>query len=107
MNRDKAKEVFVAYGSPQFKIGNTTMSFSRQTEKDLEDIESMTDEQLIDHWKGLVFMNEIAGNVSLNEMQRITLIELEFKERAGIDINALEEWVDYQQTHFDEDEFHN
>ena len=94
MDRQKASEIFQAYGSPQIKTGSTIISFSRQTEKDLEEIENKTDDELVQHWKSLVFMNEILGNVSLNEMQRISLIELEFNERTNIKTSDLQSWFD-------------
>lgn len=106
MNREKAKEIFTAYGRPQFKIGQATLSFSRQTEENLKEIESKTDEELIDHWKNLVFMNEVYGQVSLNDMQRIDLIELEFQERPQINIEELKIWFKETEENFVEEDFH-
>ena len=106
MNREKAQEIFAAYGKPQFKAGNSVISFSRQTESDLEDIEKKSDEELINHWKALVYMNEIMGNVSLNELQRISLIELEFDERTNIDTHILTEWFDKEMENYDESIFY-
>lgn len=81
MNREKAKEILKAYGRPALKVGDTNLIFARQTEESLNEIESKTDEELIEHWKSLVWVNEIYGQVSLNEMQRISLIELEMEDR--------------------------
>lgn len=102
MDRKKARVIFLAYGRPQIKVKDTTVSFSRQTEEDLEDIEGKTDNELVEHWKALVFMNEIIGQVSLNDMQRINLIELEFEERDGINAEELKAWFEKQQSEFDE-----
>jgi hypothetical protein len=102
MNREKAQEILVAFGRPKINIGDRIMSFSRQTEKDLEEIENTTDEELVEHWKSLVFMNEIYGQISLNELQRISLIELEFDERKNIKIDDLKNWFEEQSLNFNE-----
>ena len=93
MNRDIASNVLNAYGNPQIVTEGGIISFARQTEEDLQEIESKTDDELISQWKTLVFLNEIVGHVSLNDLQRISLIELEFEERESIDIHDLESWM--------------
>lgn len=105
MNREKVKEIFQAYGRPQFKVKDTVISFSRQTEKDLEEIENKTDGELVEHWKSLVFLNEIVGQVSLNDMQRISLIELEMDDRK-IPSEPLKSWYEIESTKFDERDFY-
>ena len=104
MNRVKAQEVLKAYGRPTFKAGNTKVHFARQTEKDLVEIESKTNEELIEQWKSLVWTNEIYGQVSLNEMQRIDLIELEMDNRK-IDSKPLKSWYETESAKFDEQDF--
>ena len=100
MDRKKAQEILKAFGRPSFKVGDTNIVFSRQTEDDLNDIESKSDEELIDHWKGLVWINEIYGQVSLNEMQRISLLELEISHR-NIPFEPLKLWFDSESNNFE------
>jgi hypothetical protein len=107
MDKEKAQEILVAFGRPQFKTENGVISFSRQTEKDLEEIENKSNEELVEHWKSLVYINEIYGQVSLNEMQRISLIELEFDERKNINTIELKNWFEEQVKKFDEQDFLN
>lgn len=104
MNREKAQEILKAYGRPTFKVGDTNFVFSRQTEEDLSEIESKTNEELIEHWKSLVWMNEIYGQVSLNEMQRISLIELEMEGRE-IPYEPLKSWYEDEYDKFDKQSF--
>ena len=100
MDRKKAQEILKAFGRPSFKVGDTNIVFSRQTEDDLIDIESKSDEELIDHWKGLVWVNEIYGQVSLNDMQRISLLELEISHR-NIPFEPLKLWFDSESNNFE------
>ena len=104
MNREKAQEILKAYGRPMFKVGNTKLSFARQTDKHLNEIESKTDEELIEDLKSLVWLNEIYGQVSLNEMQRISLIELEMDSRK-IESEPLKSWYEIESAKFDEQDF--
>ncbi len=105
MDRDIAKKILDVYGRPQFKIGNTFLTFSRQQEQNLTEIESMTDENLVEHRKSLVWMNYIYSQVSLNELQRIDLLDLEIDSRKTIDRKALDTWYDKAQANFDESDF--
>lgn len=100
MDRKKAQEILKAFGRPSFKVGDTNIVFSRQTEDDLNDIESKSDEELIYHWKGLVWINEIYGQVSLNDMQRISLLELEISHR-NIPFEPLKLWFDSESNNFE------
>lgn len=104
MNRVKAQEILKAYGTPTFKVGNTKVSFVRQTNEHLTEIESKTDEELVENWKSLVWMNEIYGQVSLNDMQRISLIELEMESRK-IESEPLKSWYEIESNKFDEQAF--
>tara|TARA_R110002153_G_scaffold98818_1_gene233968 strand:+ start:145 stop:462 length:318 start_codon:yes stop_codon:yes gene_type:complete len=104
MNKEKAQEILKAYGKPTFQIGNTKVSFARQTDECLAEIESKTDGELIEHWKSLVWINEIYGQFSLNEMQRISLLELEIGERK-IEPKTLKSWYEIELAKFDEQDF--
>mgnify|MGYP000847697714 FL=1 len=104
MDRVKAQEILKAYGRPSLKVGKTNLVFARQTEESLSEIESKTNEELIEHWKSLVWMNEIYGQVSLNEMQRISLIELEMDCRK-IETAPLKSWYETESAKFDEQDF--
>ncbi len=53
-------------------------------------------------WKSLVFMNFIYGMVSINELQRISLMELEFEERENIKNKDLKDCYDKQKISFEE-----
>ena len=104
MDREKAQDILKAYGRPSFKVGETNLVFARQTEDNLSEIESKTNEELIEHWKSLVWINEIYGQVSLNEMQRISLIELEMDYRK-IESEPLKSWYETELAKFDEKDF--
>ena len=103
MDRVKAQEILKSYGKPTFKVNNNTkLSFSRQTEDDLINIESLSNEELIEGWKSLVWINEIYGQVSLNELQRISLIELEMDSRK-IESEPLISWYEKASAEFDQE----
>lgn len=92
MDTEKSKEVLKSFGNPSIKVGKKYLIFTRQSQKDVVEIESMSDEALIAQWKNLCYMNLIYGQVSLNEMQRIQLIELEFESRKTINKDELFQW---------------
>ena len=100
MDKEKATKLLEAYGKPTFKSGNTVISFSRQNEQDISSIEATTDKELIEEWKRLVWMNQIYGQVSLNDMQRINLLELEMDDRPNINDNDLTIWYDSELDKF-------
>ena len=104
MDRVIAQEILNGYGNPSVKVGDTNQVFARQTAESLDDIEAKTDEELIDEWKGLVWINEIYGQVSLNDMQRINLIELEMDDRK-IESEPLKSWYEDESAKFDEQDF--
>tara|TARA_R110000851_G_scaffold94234_2_gene204968 strand:+ start:471 stop:794 length:324 start_codon:yes stop_codon:yes gene_type:complete len=104
MDRVIAQEILNGYGNPSVKVGDTNLVFARQTAESLDDIEAKTDEELIDEWKGLVWINEIYGQVSLNDMQRINLIELEMDDRK-IESEPLKSWYEDESAKFDEQDF--
>jgi hypothetical protein len=95
MNRTKALKILKAYGRP---------TFARQSEPKLKEIENKTDDELITEWKSLVWMNEIYGQVSLNDMQRISLIELEIDDRKDIKDEDLKSWYDKELENFNIDD---
>lgn len=100
MDREKAEKILEAYGKPVFFNLNKVITFARQGKDNIKEIEDLSDEQLIKEWKGLVFVNEILGHVSLNEMQRINLFELEIDERK-IDTKKLKEWYEEAKDDFE------
>ena len=100
MDRVIAQEILNGYGNPSVKVGDTNLVFARQTAESLDDIEVKTDEELIDEWKGLIWINEIYGQVSLNDMQRINLIELEMDDRK-IESEPLKSWYEDESAKFD------
>lgn len=104
MDRVKAQDILEAYGRPTVQVGNTNLTFARQAEENLTEIESKTDEELISSWKSLVWTNYIFGMVSLNEMQRISLLELEMDGRK-IESEPLEAWYEEESAKFDEQDF--
>ena len=104
MDREKAQEILKAYESPSFKVGENNIVFARQTEENLSEIESKTNEELIDEWKSLVWINHIYGQVSLNEMQRISLINLEMDYRK-IESEPLKSWYETESAKFDDQYF--
>lgn len=106
MDRAKAQKILEAFGRPTFKAGNTKISFARQESSDLDYIESQNDEQLVNSWKDLVYSNEILGQVSLNELQRIALLELEMENRGSIDKNVLKSWYDVELSQYDESDIY-
>lgn len=83
-----------------FKAGNTMISFARQNENSCREIEATKTKKLISEWKGLTWMNYIYGCVSVNEMQRISLIEMEFRDRK-VDFGPLDAW--YKQAEKEHD----
>jgi hypothetical protein len=102
MNREKAQMILQSYGNNKFNTKNEILKFLRQTENDLDEIENNTDKELIEEWKSLVFVNNIYGMVSINDLQRISLIELEFEERENIKTEDLKDWYYEQKISFEE-----
>lgn len=94
MDRKEAKRVLTDFGNPVIDCGKTKLVFARQSTKDVAYIEEMSDDELVKEWRGLCQVNHILGCVSLNELQRISLIELEMDRRKGIDHDALRAWFD-------------
>ena len=82
MDRKIAKQILEGFKTTPIRISqDSTIQFARQDETDIEGIEQLTTSELIKEFKDLVWLNEIYGQVSLNEMQRINLIELEMEGR--------------------------
>ena len=102
MNREKAQMILQSYGNNKCKTKNGIFYLSRQTENDLDEFENNTDKELIEEWKSLVFVNNIYGMVSINDLQRISLIELEFEERENIKTEDLKDWYYEQKISFEE-----
>ena len=104
MDRIKAKKLLEAFGRPALvnKKNGKAIVFARQDMKDVEEIEKMDGGTLTQRWKNLTYMNYIYGQVSLNEMQRIQLIELEMNTRKNIDATELEDWYEEESKKFKE-----
>jgi hypothetical protein len=82
MNREKANEILKVYEEkPMILPNGNRIIFARETIKDVEQIEKLMDEELIEEWKGLVYINHVYGCVSVGELERINLIELEMDSR--------------------------
>jgi hypothetical protein len=81
MDRKKANELLNLYEEKPFIINGKSIKFARQDIKDVKDIEAKKTKDLTSEWKGLVWLNEIYGQISLNDMERISLIELELDKR--------------------------
>jgi hypothetical protein len=103
MDREKANGIRKAYGRPSITTtSGTTLVFARQEQSDIECIEQMETKELIEQWKALTWMNYIYGQVSLNDMQRIDLLELEMDERKIEE--DLKAWYDKKEKEFNESE---
>ena len=103
MDRKVAQEVLNIYGHPRIEMNNGGLSFSRQNIEDVMELEQMSDKDLIGHYKSLVFMNYIYGQVSISELQRIDLMDLELNERnIG---QGLEEWYQEAVENFNIDDY--
>lgn len=95
MDRTKALKLLQVYGRPCFKVdGGNIFSFARQSLQDIEEIEKMTTKDLINNWKSLCFINHHYGCVSLNDLQRLDLLELEMDCRTDINNKELQEWFE-------------
>lgn len=98
MDRKQAQEILDVYGSGHIKIEGSkrTIRFARQTEESIAELEQTTDEELVQEWKSLVLTLYIYGQSSVNDLQRINLVELEIDSREQIDEDDLNDW--YKKT---------
>lgn len=100
MDREKAKKIFQVYRRESFKIGNTVLTFARAEEEDIERIESLSDDELLERLKSMVWLNYIYGQVSMRDLQTIDLFELEIDHRnIG---QGLKEWYKKAKEEFNE-----
>ena len=106
MDRKKSSKLLEAYGRPAFKAkgSKNVLVFARQNMKNVREIERMTNPQLIERWKGLTWTNSIYGQVSLNDMQRIQLLELEMDTRKRINFDELNDWFETAQKKFEKEQ---
>ena len=102
MNTELANNVIQAFGEPSFLVNNTHISFARQSKEDVVEIEAMSDEDIVNEYKSLVWLNYIYGQVSVNELQRISLLELEIETRENISTTELKSWFEETESSFDE-----
>jgi len=101
MNKLYATQILKAFGNPAFKVGkDKTVTFARQTQNDITVIEGLSDDDLVKEWKSLVWINYVYGQVSLNELQRIELLELEMMEREFPQEKFLK-WLDEERNKFE------
>ena len=102
MDRKVAEDVLNAIGRPAFKVKETgtVITFARQGVGDVEEIEKMRSQELVKYWKSLVWMNYIYGQVSVNEMQRIRLLELEIDGRKDVDVEKLNVWYEKEEIKY-------
>lgn len=102
MNTELANNVIQVFGKPDFLVDNTHISFARQSKEDVIEIEAMSDEDIINEYKSLVWFNYIYGQVSVNELQRIELLDLEIVSRESINVADLKSWYEEAESSFDE-----
>lgn len=102
MNTELANNVIHAFEEPGFLVNNTHISFARQNKEDIVEIETMSDEDIINEYKSLVWFNYIYGQVSVNDLQRISLLDLEIDARKNISVLDLESWYEEAKSNFDE-----
>ncbi len=102
MNTELANNVIQTFGEPSFLVNNTHISFARQSKEDVVEIENMSDEDIVNEYKSLVWLNYIYGQVSVNELQRISLLDLEIETRENISTEELESWFEETESSFDE-----
>ncbi len=105
MNQEKSQEILKAFGNPVIKTEKANLVFARQSQEDVNQIEKMSNEELIQDWKNLNWMNYIYGQVSLNDLQRISLLELEMASRTSINQEELANRYKEQEENFDETQF--
>jgi hypothetical protein len=106
MDRTKLEEFFKIWNGDAYigKTANgTQLVFARQHMSDVEEIEKMSDQELVDEWKSLVWLDEIIGQVSLNEMQRIQLLEFEMSCRK-MPNEPLNVWFETEKKKWEENE---
>lgn len=96
MDRKIADKIIeVGHKDSCFKIetpsGPKGICFTRAEQSDVARYEAMTDKELIEEYKSLVWLNYIYGQVSISELQCINLMDLEINARK-IDDKPLQKW---------------
>ena len=107
-NKKEVENILTRYGNPSVKMKNgTKVIFARQSKQDVLAIEKLNTKELIEQWKSLYWMNYIYGQVSLNELQRIDLLELEMNDRGVHRLigDELHNWV--KQAELDLEKMNN
>jgi len=81
MNREQAKRIFESFGRPALVTpdGKPILFFARQTWPDVEEIEKMDNDRLVQHRKNMAYAG--AYSISMNDLQRASLLDLEIQER--------------------------
>jgi len=84
MDRKKAEE-FLSIGREDRIIGTTpkgtTLVFARADNTDIEEIENMSDDELIKQFKSLDWLLFEYGQVSISDLEIYTLMEMEMESR--------------------------
>jgi len=96
MNQKDRDYILQSFGVFSGKIGDTTITFARQTREDADGIEKMETDKLVEEFKSLVWINYVYGQVSVNEIQRISLIEAELSSRK-YDFIELTNWYENEK----------
>lgn len=78
------------------------IQFARQTIKDLKEIEETGRKELVEELKSLVWINNIYGQISLNDLERIQLIEMELTDR-NIDWKPITKWYEQAKKKFEQE----
>jgi len=89
MNRSKANQILEIYEKPVVEIGQTELICVRLTEQNIQEIEDLSDDELISQWKSNV---SFKGSSSFGVLQRSNLLELELISRRNIDLSKLDGW---------------
>jgi len=97
MDRERAKDVCNSYGHPHIKDdeGNVVATLARTDKKTVEEIEGLSDDELLRRTKGCIFMLNDVGVISISDLQREQLYYLELEER---------EMMDELEAHFEREE---
>lgn len=74
--------------------GQNQLVFARMTEKDVNELSQLTDEQLIERWKTFYLHTaNPEGCFSVSDFQEFDLICYELKKRESVNKDLLNEWV--------------
>ena len=103
MNRERAKKRSTSDGCP------ILMYMTRCDQEDVDRIEKMTDEDIVNHLKGLFWGNFIYGCHSRRDLEIFELVEFKIQERPNINFDELKKWADQERIYWEQhkDELEN